>query len=581
MCIRRPDDAAPRLAACCAALRLRHEVVGALGTRTVHQQAATAQMVLTWHVDPDADAVEAGEPLPPLPGDAGADASADPDASEPDVLPAPRLDAALARAPLPALEQAALLAEALGVRKGRAADELRAWDMAPYVDAVREQRSGAPTLRAAADLLAVRHEVTRGRTRERAMGNMQSLTEALSAPLPPPHARARLAFATWLPAAPALRREMGEQLLAVGAVGAAMAVFEALELWDPLIACLQLAGKRAEAGTLVRRLLEALPRDARLWCALGDATGDENHYRTAWEASEHRSARSQRSLARGASGRQDWPGCAAAWELALAINPLHAEGWFGLGYASMQTGDDTRALVAFSRVTAQEAENGEAWNNVAALSLRAGRSAAALSALLECVKHKRDAWQVWDNLATVAARCSAWAQAATACSQLLRLTAGKRCPDEEALASLVDAAAEAPPAALLRTQVGDVLIAAAAGGANTPRFWALSAAHRAAQGDATGAAECAARRMRAAQDAAWDRDAEAFEAYADACVALAEAHAASGGVRDLAAVRMQLRGALKRSAERFGDAGGHARMATALEAVTAREDALRAAEAAQ
>ena len=568
---RRPDAAAPRLDACCAALRLRYEVVGALGTRTAHQAAATAQMVLTWGADLDAAPAEAGEPLPPLPGAQG----------EQDVLPAPRLagEAAYARDPLPALEQAAVLSAALAVRKGRAADELRAWEMAPYVDAVRSQRRGAPTLRAAADLLAARHEVTRGRTRERAMEQLQALADALAAPSPPVEARARCAFAAWLPAAPALRRELGEALLACGAVGAAMAVFEALELWDPLIACLQLAGKRAEAGALVRRLLAQTPRDARLWCALGDATGDESHYRTAWEVSERRSARAQRSLARGASGRADWPACAAAWELALAINPLHPEGWFGLGYAAMQTGDDARALAAFSRVTAQEPENGEAWNNVAALSLKAGSTAAALSALQECVKHKREAWQVWDNLCTVAARCGGAPQAASAALQLLRLTAGKRAPDAEALDALVDACAQAAPDALLPRQVGEVLAAAAAGGAGSTQFWAAFGRYRMARGDATGAAECAARRMRAAGDAAWDRDGAAFEAYADACVSLAGAHLAAGGARDLAAVRMQLRGALKRAAERFEDADGYARVSAVLQQVCAREEELRAAEA--
>ena len=84
-------------------------------------------------------------------------------------------------------------------------------------------------------------------------------------------------------------------------------------------------------------------------------------------------------------------------------------------------------------------------------------------------------------------------------------------------------------------------------------------------------------RMRAAGDAEWDRDAEAFEAYADACVSLAQAHVDAGSVRDLAAVRMQLRGALKRAAERFEDADGYARMSAALADVSAREEALRAA----
>jgi hypothetical protein len=44
-------------------------------------------------------------------------------------------------------------------------------------------------------------------------------------------------------------------------------------------------------------------------------------------------------------------------------------------------------------------------------------------------------------------------------------------------------------------------------------------------------------------------------------------------------VRLQLRGALKRSLEHFGDTEPHALLAAALLRVTAREDALRAADA--
>jgi tetratricopeptide (TPR) repeat protein len=571
-------------------------VQGELGMRTVHQSEAKAQMVLRWQCDPEAEPAEAGDALPAVSGaGAGVEAGGD-DASAPgraarmlgeeeeeaDVLPLPSLMCAdgTTRAPLPPLEQAAVLAAALGVRKGRAADELRAWDMAPYVEAVRAQPRGAPVLRAAADLLAARHERTRGRTRMRALSCLEALADALRAPLPPVAARACFAWAAWLPPVPALRRELGEQLLSAGLVGAAMAMFEALELWDALIVCLQLAGKRAEAGALIRERLVATPLDARLWCALGDATGEEVHYRKAWEVSDGHSARAQRSLARAASSRAEYPAAVAAWEAALAINPMYPEGWFGLGYACMKTGDERRALSAFSRVTAQEPENGEAWNNVAALSLSAGRDASALAALQECVKHKRDAWPVWDNLATVAARCSAWSTAANAAATLLRLTSGKRAPEQEVLAGLVGAVeALGTAASPLATQVGAVLQAAAGGGAASADTWALYARFRSARGDTTGAAECLARRLRALQDGAWDRERAAFDAYVDASVALAEAHIAHGAQRDLAGVRLQLRGALKRAAESFADTQPHARLTDALARVSAREDELRAAAA--
>lgn len=551
---RRGDCAAARLGAACAQLRFAADVTGELGVRTVHQQESKAQLMVRATIDPLAGATEWGEPLPPLTatGEAPSAAAPSPTAGraaallgerpeESDVLHAPALAGGAAPSPLPCAEQACLLACALGVRRGRACDELRAWEMAPFVEAVRSQARGAPALRAAADLLAARHERTRSRTRVRALVTLEALAGALVQPYDAnlAAARSRLAFAAWLPPSPSLRRELGEQLLAAGLVGEAMGLFEALQLWDALTLCLQLAGKRAEAAALARRRLVTSPGDARLWCCLGDATGEEAHYRTALTASGGRSARAHRSLARAAAARGDWAAAAAGWEAALAINPLAPDGWFGLGYASLKAGGcDARALVAFSRVTQQEPENGEAWNNVAALSLAAGRPAAALAALTECVRHKRDDWHVWDNLATVAARAEAWPAAAHAALQL----AGRwpqHAPDRDVLEGL----AGCKPA------LAEPVFKACAGRCPEPWFWRAFGRVRLAAGDALGAAECAARELRALQDGPWDRDPVAFAEFAACLAAVAQGRLEAG---DAAGARLALRGPLKRTAERFG-----------------------------
>jgi hypothetical protein len=58
------------------------------------------------------------------------------------------------------------------------------------------------------------------------------------------------------PLGPALRKELGEQLIAAGLVGAAMTLFEELELWDALILCYRLLQKNLQAEELVHRRLE-------------------------------------------------------------------------------------------------------------------------------------------------------------------------------------------------------------------------------------------------------------------------------------------------------------------------------------
>lgn len=64
---------------------------------------------------------------------------------------------------------------------------------------------------------------------------------------------------------------------------------------------------------MCRDRLEVTPKDARLWCALGDLTKDESHYVTAWEVSNHRHSRAKRSLARSAAAREDFEACAGHW----------------------------------------------------------------------------------------------------------------------------------------------------------------------------------------------------------------------------------------------------------------------------
>ena len=62
---------------------------------------------------------------------------------------------------------------------------------------------------------------------------------------------------------------------------------------------------------------------------------------------------------------------AAHWEAALAVNPLHAEGWFALGFCALKVADAGRAAQAFTRAAQQDPDNGEAWNNLAAVHLQA------------------------------------------------------------------------------------------------------------------------------------------------------------------------------------------------------------------
>ena len=186
------------------------ELTGALGMRTVHQQEAKAQLLVSitrqagnpWTAAHAAGALpDAAEPRGALEaattGQVELPAELKGFTADSDVLPHPRLvegpeasaaAAAAHAADLHSLEQALLLGWCLHVRKGSAADGLQPWEMAAYVDALARQKRTQFLLHAAATLQASRLEKARSRTRDRALLQMEQLTESIgkaSADLPP------------------------------------------------------------------------------------------------------------------------------------------------------------------------------------------------------------------------------------------------------------------------------------------------------------------------------------------------------------------------------------------------------------
>ena len=472
------DSARALLRAAGEPIGATHEVVGEMGFRTIHQTDAKAQMVLRAECtglcvfkrpgvtsvdeeaasDDETDEAVAEEVATQLAKKAEAEAERDAtgrvvntksaamnriaieldglSADGAQVLIAPRLgvtradrddgEKAAYGAPMPAAHQALVLATAVTVRKSMADDGTRSWSVAPYHECVQTQRRSRPVLRAAAAVLSARHERERARTRERALLVMEDLVKSLESPAPSAAARIRYAYSTWFPPGAMLRKELGDHLVSLGMVGAALELFEEIELWDSLIVCLTLLGKKQAAADTIRRRLEVDPTDPKLWCALGDALDLEEHFLKALEVSEGKNARAMRSLARRAALREDWKSAAEYWSEAMKTNPLFPDGWFSCGYALLKADREEEALGAFVRCTQVDPENGQAWNNVAALNIRRQKFAAAHVALREAVKQVATSWQTWENLAMVSAKIGRFQQSARALVKVMDLTGGAK-----------------------------------------------------------------------------------------------------------------------------------------------------------
>ncbi|KAK5027169.1 hypothetical protein LTR16_012223, partial [Cryomyces antarcticus] len=74
------------------------------------------------------------------------------------------------------------------------------------------------------------------------------------------------------------------------------------------------------------------PADApRLYCILGDIDQDIHMYERAWEVSNGRYARAQRSLGRHYFALKDFAKAADAYDKSLEANQLNHASWFALG----------------------------------------------------------------------------------------------------------------------------------------------------------------------------------------------------------------------------------------------------------
>ncbi|GJV77434.1 tetratricopeptide repeat protein 27, partial [Tanacetum coccineum] len=396
---------------------LRFEVSGAMGFRTVHQVDPKAQRRLF----ADNLSLRVG-------GENGDGLKHDSQVREAsDILLTPRfLEESEGSGSLKPVQQALILAQCLIIEKNTPHDEMQRWDMAPYIEAIDSQASCLFAIRCFCDLLRIRWEGTRSRTKERAVLMMDKVVQGVNESEPGVAERISCCFGVDLPTIPTLRKEYADLLISCRLVGEAVKIYEDLELWDNVIFCYRLLEKKAAAVELINNRLLEKPNDPRLWCSLGDVTNQDSCYEKALEVSENKSVRAKRSLARSAYSRGEFEKSKLLWESAMALNSLYPDGWFALGAAALRARDLEKAVDAFTRAVQLDPDNGEAWNNIACLHMTKKRHKQALIAFKEALKFKRNSWQMWENYSQVAVDSGNFSLALEATQNVLSLSKNKR-----------------------------------------------------------------------------------------------------------------------------------------------------------
>ncbi|RCV10617.1 hypothetical protein SETIT_2G124700v2 [Setaria italica] len=583
---------------------LHLSLTGILGFRTIHQVDAKSQMVLVAKTNKSgSDEGQATEVTLAQNDNAAlknARGSVPVESDEfCDILRTPRLvhdgsnsasantTGPSANISLSAIQQAAVLAQCLHVSRRSRSDEMSGWEMAPYIESIDSQGESYFVVRSLCDILRIRWESTRSRTKQRALLMMENLVEDVGKEFPVTAQRVKMVFGVHMPTLPALRKEYGELLISCGIVGEALDIFKDLELWDNLIYCYRLLGKVADAVSLINARLSVTPNDPRLWCSLGDVTNNDDHYKKALEVSNNKSARAMRSLARSAYNRNDFNTSKILWESALSLNSLVPDGWFAYGTAAWKDKDLDKAVDAFSRAVQIDPENGEAWNNIACLHMIRGKSQAAVQAFREAVKFKRNSWEIWENYSKVALDTGNVRLTLEASKTVLNLSSNKRF-NVDILDKVMALLEEQPPHFVdsheasdganketrqsnqLLDIIGDILQQIVRSGGSNADVWGLYARWHKTKGNLLACSEALLKQVRSLQGSGLWHDEKKFTKYAQAslqlCKVYMEISSSSGSRRELLTAEMHLKSTLKQAVD-FSDTEEYKALDNCLEEI--------------
>ncbi|KAK6853775.1 TPR repeat-containing protein [Apiospora arundinis] len=254
----------------------------------------------------------------------------------------------------------------------------------------------------------------------------------------PAHERLKYVNALSSPPRWHLESELGYAWASVGSLISALEIFKRLRMWPEVALCLASSeahddgsgrgdGGVAKARALVRwRLYHRTgetkataqaedaedtfntddlnlkdfygeerdpppPNAPRLFCILGDLEEEPAHYQRAWEISNRRFARAQKSLGELWLRKQDWEAALEAYRLAVGVNRLSPELWSRLGDIELRLAHFPDAAEAFQRAiyTSNGEEGGEdarTWSNLGGALLSWYREVVAESQVIRSEK---------------------------------------------------------------------------------------------------------------------------------------------------------------------------------------------------
>lgn len=200
------------------------------------------------------------------------------------------------------------------------------------------------------------------------------------------------------PAIWSVRREMGLQMLKIGAAKSASKIFVEYKMWDELGLCAMLLNDPSIAVDVLEKVDPPTPL---VLSVLGEQKYSKEILLQAWELSNKRYARSVRSLAKIFLREKNWKEASEYFEISLKINPLYPDAWFSCGCSYMMLNNHEKAIICFQEVISQRDDDSETYSNLAACFTTLERHQEAHKAISQAIRHERRRYRLWENFINI------------------------------------------------------------------------------------------------------------------------------------------------------------------------------------
>ena len=209
----------------------------------------------------------------------------------------------------------------------------------------------------------------------------------------------------------------------------AAALFEDCGLYEEAVECKALSGNHDQAILLLKKLPEKSSNNPKMLCVLGDIYNDPKYYLRAWDESNGRSVRAQKSLGRYYFVRKQYDQALEHYKQAVMLNEMILMCWMNMGFIYMNQQDTKSSIMCYSKAVFIDASQSQAWANLAVLYKSEERFIEAFNSIQEAVKINERNWQMWYNYLIIAMQNKNFTAFVKGCLKLVELNHPEQLKD--------------------------------------------------------------------------------------------------------------------------------------------------------